>query len=248
MDPEDIKSLDGTEGGALAEERSENNSSNSDIVHVEREEAELLEADAGTEGEAPQVAEAEVLKPELQESVLGVLDSEGELAELSTEAPQPDPTPMNPETPEVIEAPETLEPTGSEDTEPAPPGNGAEEAGPDGTELPPAEVPDELGSLPPVQDLPPPLEPEPEPETEVEPEPQSLGGESQQDPDVVLEHAPVMEGEAPAQETLLAPPEETPVQMESPPKSELPMLLYGGAALVAIVAVIAYGTVVYRRK
>ncbi|CAF98867.1 unnamed protein product, partial [Tetraodon nigroviridis] len=43
MDPEDLKSLDSNEGAALAEERSENNSSNSDIVHVEREDAELLE-------------------------------------------------------------------------------------------------------------------------------------------------------------------------------------------------------------
>ncbi|MBN3276337.1 B2L13 protein, partial [Polyodon spathula] len=35
MDPEDLKSLDSNEGG---EDRSENNSSNSDIVHVEKEE------------------------------------------------------------------------------------------------------------------------------------------------------------------------------------------------------------------
>ncbi|KAJ8391058.1 hypothetical protein AAFF_G00096790 [Aldrovandia affinis] len=84
MDPEDAKSLDSSDGAALAEERSENNSSNSDIVHVEREEAELLE-------------------PELQESVLSVLGTESELAEMraalrAETAPTPEPAP------EVLEA------------------------------------------------------------------------------------------------------------------------------------------------
>ncbi|KAG7214933.1 hypothetical protein INR49_005208 [Caranx melampygus] len=71
MDPEDVKSLDSTEGVALAEERSENNSSNSDIVHVEREEAELLEE--GGEGGA------------IEESMMSVLGTESELAELREE-------------------------------------------------------------------------------------------------------------------------------------------------------------------
>lgn len=66
MDPEDVKSLDSNEGVALAEERSENNSSNSDIVHVEREDTELLE----------EVTE---------ESMISVLGTEGELAELRAE-------------------------------------------------------------------------------------------------------------------------------------------------------------------
>ncbi|XP_048862990.1 bcl-2-like protein 13 isoform X2 [Brienomyrus brachyistius] len=60
MEPEDAKSLDSDAGTMLAEERSENNSSNSDIVHVEREEAELMEG-------------------ELQESMLG---SGSELVEM----------------------------------------------------------------------------------------------------------------------------------------------------------------------
>ncbi|MGH0127988.1 UNVERIFIED_CONTAM: hypothetical protein FKN15_028568 [Acipenser sinensis] len=59
MDPEDLKSLDSNEGG---EERSENNSSNSDIVHVEKEE---IAEDEGA------ISVAEVLKVQgAQESVL----------------------------------------------------------------------------------------------------------------------------------------------------------------------------------
>ncbi|XP_041853631.1 bcl-2-like protein 13 isoform X2 [Melanotaenia boesemani] len=71
MDPEDVKSLDSNEGVALAEERSENNSSNSDIVHVEREEAELLE-EGGEVGL-------------IDESMMSVLGTESELAELRAE-------------------------------------------------------------------------------------------------------------------------------------------------------------------
>ncbi|XP_023694907.2 bcl-2-like protein 13 isoform X1 [Paramormyrops kingsleyae] len=62
-EPEDVKSLDSDAGATLAEERSENNSSNSDIVHVEREEAELMEG-------------------ELQESMLSILGSGSELVEM----------------------------------------------------------------------------------------------------------------------------------------------------------------------
>ncbi|KAK5867775.1 hypothetical protein PBY51_012238 [Eleginops maclovinus] len=71
MDPEDVKSLDSNEGGALAEERSENNSSNSDIVHVEREDAEML--DEGGEGAA------------IDESMMSILGTESDMAELRDE-------------------------------------------------------------------------------------------------------------------------------------------------------------------
>lgn len=74
MDPEDLKSLDSAEGVALVEEQSENNSSNSDIVHVEREDAELLEEGVDTVEEA-----------ELQSSVLSMLGSESELAAIREE-------------------------------------------------------------------------------------------------------------------------------------------------------------------
>ena len=71
MDPEDVKSLDSNEGVALAEERSENNSSNSDIVHVEREEAELLE-EGGEVGL-------------IEDSMMSVLGTESDLAALRAE-------------------------------------------------------------------------------------------------------------------------------------------------------------------
>lgn len=92
MEPEDAKSMDSGEGVASAEERSENNSSNSDIVHVEREEAELLD-----EGEA-------VEEGELQESVLSVLGTESELESLKEELKRGASSPQQP----VSGAPESL--------------------------------------------------------------------------------------------------------------------------------------------
>lgn len=74
MEPEDAKSVDSGEGAVSAEERSENNSSNSDIVHVEHDEAEILEEG----GEA-------VEGGDLQESVLSMLGSESELEALRRE-------------------------------------------------------------------------------------------------------------------------------------------------------------------
>jgi Bcl-2-like protein 13 len=81
-DPEDAKSLDSNEGAALAEERSDNNSSNSDIVHVEREEAELLEEAGGAAEE-----------PGLQESMMSVLGTESDLAELRAQFREQSPPP-----------------------------------------------------------------------------------------------------------------------------------------------------------
>ncbi|KAK1167281.1 bcl-2-like protein 13 [Acipenser oxyrinchus oxyrinchus] len=62
MDPEDLKSLDSNEGG---EERSENNSSNSDIVHVEKEE--IAEDEGAISVAEVQEAQESVLKTELKE-------------------------------------------------------------------------------------------------------------------------------------------------------------------------------------
>ncbi|XP_023808221.1 bcl-2-like protein 13 [Oryzias latipes] len=66
VDPEDAKSLDSSDGAALTGE--ENHSSNSDIVHLERDEVEMLE-----EGEERQKrkGEEEDDEEELQASVLG---------------------------------------------------------------------------------------------------------------------------------------------------------------------------------
>ncbi|XP_038162148.1 bcl-2-like protein 13 [Cyprinodon tularosa] len=144
MDPEDIKSLDSNEGAALAEERSENNSSNSDIVHVEREEAELLEEG----GDAAAI----------DESMMSVLGTESDLAALRAEfgtVSTPPASLMSLEEPVIIETPissaepshlsaepellhPTLDPVALPQTEPQP-----------GPEAPPAV---------------PAVEPEPEPE------------------------------------------------------------------------------------
>ncbi|XP_034032927.1 bcl-2-like protein 13 isoform X2 [Thalassophryne amazonica] len=101
MDTEDVKSLDSNEGVALAEERSENNSSNSDIVHVEREDAE-----EGAEASA------------IEESIMSILGTESELAELRVEFPEQIPgVPLLPQdkavVPVVMEVPMSLsaEPT-----------------------------------------------------------------------------------------------------------------------------------------
>ncbi|KPP75544.1 bcl-2-like protein 13-like [Scleropages formosus] len=194
-DPEDGKSLDSNEGGTLAEEHSENNSSNSDIVHVEREEAELLETGPEPGG----------LEAELQESVLSVLGSESELAELRAET-----------------LAETLLPVK-----------------PSGVTDPRCPVPLILESTVPVQMLPAPLA---EKQVMVEAQLEDL---PIADPQWKSVQAPI-----PAQELHVAPPRVAPIhnEPESPPPSELPVLLCGGAALMAIVAMVAYGAMAYRRK
>lgn len=78
IDPEDTKSLDSCDGAVLAGE--ENHSSNSDMVHLEREEAEMLEE--AEEEKVKATEEEEEEDEELQTSVLSVLDGEKELMEL----------------------------------------------------------------------------------------------------------------------------------------------------------------------
>ncbi|XP_061108812.1 bcl-2-like protein 13 [Conger conger] len=227
MDPEDAKSLDSSEGGALAEERSENNSSNSDIVHVEREEAEL------------------------QESVLSVLGSDSELAELRAEAsPTPDPpAPLEEPAPEEAPAPASL---GAEMEPPAPAAPLSELEPPASA---PVEAPDVCEAPAPSLELAPLPQPEPEPVT-IPPEQEPPPAEPQP---ITEESAPAPLAMPPVEEPPIAPPEEAPVQTESlppecppspesPPPSELPVLLYGGAALVAIAALVAYGALAYRKK
>uniref|UniRef100_I3JVT5 BCL2 like 13 n=1 Tax=Oreochromis niloticus TaxID=8128 RepID=I3JVT5_ORENI len=209
MDPEDIKSLDSNEGVALVEERSENNSSNSDIVHVEREEAELLEE--GSEGGV------------IEESMMSVLGTDSELAELREEfGVQTAPAPV---TAEADPTPPLLPPA----SEPA-------EALP--TEAEPA-VPLSV----------PAVEPEPESEPAAVTAPVTDPKESQPEPETVAElddtvaAPPVPEAvEAPFK----APAEEAPAQPE--PESELPALLYGGAALAVLAAVIAFVLIRFQRK
>lgn len=271
MDPEDIKSLDSNEGVALAEERSENNSSNSDIVHVEREEAELLEE--GGEGGA------------IEESMMSVLGTDSELAELREEFRDQIPSvpasaagdatapvsllsleePVVIETPLALSAEPSLAPSESELLPPAP-----EAAAPPPSEPePPAplsvpaaepEPEPEPAAAPapvPAEVAPPPLaeeapaapveleatsEPALEPEQELEP----VAVPPQPEPETVAEpEAPqsaVPVPEAPAE----APAEESPVQAH--PASDLQVLLYGSAAVVVLAAVIVYSVVSFRKK
>lgn len=267
MDPEDVKSLDSNEGMALAEERSENNSSNSDIVHVEREEAELLEE--GVEVGA------------IEESMMSVLGTESELAELreefrdqippviAKEESIPPASLISLEEPVVIETPASLsaEPSFiSSEPELLPPS-------PEPAALLPvpavepepepepaaftAPVPAEVATSPQAKEIPTaPADPEatlePAPEPEQEPEsvtvPQQQK-EAQPEPETVTEPDIIMAtplipvaAEAPVE----APAEETPVQPEPP--ADLPLLFYGGAALITLAAVMTYGFMSFRRK
>uniref|UniRef100_A0A672GL54 BCL2 like 13 n=1 Tax=Salarias fasciatus TaxID=181472 RepID=A0A672GL54_SALFA len=264
MDPEDVKSLDSNEGV-------ENNSSNSDIVHVEREEAELLEE--GGEGGV------------IDDSMMSVLGTESELAELREEfkdqtppVSAPDKAASTPpaslvslEEPVVIETPECLSAEPSfvssepELLPPAPLPDEPEPAAP--SPVPAAEpepepaataasVPAEVEPPPPVKDAPtPPAEVCASPEPEPEPEPDTVPQQSQEpqpqaetaaEPDAALTLATAPPPPPPAVEPPVeAAAEEAPLETEPP--CEVPAgLLYGGAAVIA--AVLIYGLMRYRRR
>ncbi|TDH09130.1 hypothetical protein EPR50_G00083430 [Perca flavescens] len=275
MDPEDVKSLDSNEGVALAEERSENNSSNSDIVHVEREDAELLE-EGGEVGA-------------IDESMMSVLGTESELAELREEfRDQSPPVPVSAEAgspapafllsleePLVIEKPASLSaepsllslepelpPPVPESAAAAPPPSEPEPAAPSSvpavepepelepepsapTAPVPAEVaPPSLAKETPAEPADPEATSEPAPEPEQEPEPVAVPPEPETvaEPEAPSTEPLVLEAAVAPVESLA---EEPPVQPK--PEPELPVLLYGGAALVVLAAVMAYGAVNYRR-
>lgn len=266
MDPEDLKSLDSNEGMALAEERSENNSSNSDIVHVEREEAELLE-EAGEAGA-------------IEESMMSVLGTESELAELREEGLEGGPslsvstaadssTPaslLSLEEPVVIEIPTVysaepsfasseLLPPDAESAVPLP----SEPEPPAAVSVPAVETesePEPAAAPAPVEVAPPSsvqessaisAEPEatPDPDPEREPELEPIAVPPPPDPETV-EEPEVVEASTPIPEATAAPTEEQPVQLDQTP--ELQVLVYGGATLVVLAAVIIYGVIRYRRK
>ncbi|KAG8438751.1 hypothetical protein GDO86_005083 [Hymenochirus boettgeri] len=97
MDPEELKSLDSNGG---AEERSENNSSNSDIVHVEKEEiAEVIEEAAIVAAELAQAEEMEAKEKTIlmTESAFTSI-SESLPPALVEETESPSPPPIEPET------------------------------------------------------------------------------------------------------------------------------------------------------
>ncbi|KAM8861299.1 LOW QUALITY PROTEIN: bcl-2-like protein 13 [Synchiropus picturatus] len=260
MDADDSKSMDSTDGAALAEERSENNSSNSDIVHVEREE--LL--DEG--GEA------------VEESMMSVLGSESEMAELREQTPpvpgasDAEPTSLvSIDEPVVIETPVSLTsepsiitlsgepslislepelpPAAPEAAEPEP----EPEPEPAVPSLDPAVEPEgEISAVtaevlpqsePPVTSSTAPAEPETisEPEPTPDPEPPTVPPESEPDAQLEPRLAPIA-AESPVQPPVMEPA----AQAES--QCELPALIYGGAALVALAGVVVYGVISYRRK
>lgn len=268
METEDLKSLDSNEGVALAEERSENNSSNSDIVHVEREEAELLE----------EAVEAGVI----EESMMSVLGTESELAELreeflvggppvsvSTAADSSTPASLlSLEEPVVIEIPTvySAEPSFASSevlpqdaesavpppSEPEPPAAISVPAVETESEAEPvaAPVPVPVEAAPPFSDqetsaISAKLEATPDPIPEKEPELEPIAVPSSPDPDTV-EEPEVMGVPTPTPEASAAPAEEPPVQLDQAP--ELQVLVYGGATLAVLAAVIIYGVIRYRRK
>lgn len=219
MDPEDVKSLDSAEGVALAEEQSENNSSNSDIVHVEREDAELLE-------EAGETVE----EGELQSSVLSVLGSESELAAVREQESA---------APELLAEPVVMEipPPPSPPPPPPPPSALAEQ------ELPPVHAA-VTASIP---------VPEPELQSQPVPAPVEPPPSSPPEPEATLEQEILSEVElkTSSRSPDLPIPSPAEVQTTSVPQAEsaeLPVLLYGGAALVAVAAVLAFGALAYRKK
>lgn len=246
MDPEDVKSLDSNEAVALAEERSENNSSNSDIVHVEREDAELLE-EAGEGGV-------------IEESMMSVLGTESDLAALreefrdqtppvpasaeaestapaslmSLEEPVVIDTPslisleaeLSPMAPEAASPPEELEPGPASEPQSEPAPEPTEEEAPTlAMETPNESTTEEIKAVESE------IEASTVPPQSEEPRAEPLTGE------LVVEAAV-----APVEETAVQPP------VEQEPSSEFSVLLYGGAALALITAIMAYGLFSYRRK
>ncbi|KAM6946128.1 bcl-2-like protein 13 [Aplochiton taeniatus] len=264
-DPEDVKSLDSNEGVvALTEERSDNNSSNSDIVHVEREEAELMDEGEGGGGEEEEGTE-------LQDSMMSVLGTESELAELRAELREAAPyagstgpaSLVSLEEPVAAETPvsqTSAEPSSVASEPPALPK--AEEAEPP-VPFPALEPDPEPAPAPveaPLEEPRAPAEPAPEPksvhviEPDAQPaapeppqteEPQPEAAETVAEPEGVplLAAPPLVAPEGP-----ITPTGEPPVPTAPEAESELPVLLYGGAALVALAAMLAYGALTYRRK
>lgn len=227
MDPEDTKSLDSGDSTALTAE--ENHSSNSDMVHLEREEAELLEEAEKEEKErrAEEEEEEEEDDEELQTSVLSILGGEREMEE-EQELPAPIPE-------ELLESVEEscLETKPAEFTQAAML-----------TTLPPLPIvkldPPSTTSTP-VQSI-----------TTAEAE-ELYCAEGLRPPSILVsadleendgqqfQQIP-LSGEPPAEEKTSTPPK------TSKPTLSSTELMCGGAALVAVVGVVAYGAVAYCRK
>lgn len=220
MDPEDTKSLDSSDGAALMAE--ENLSSNSDMVHLDKEEAELLEEAEKEEEKERRAEEEEEEDEELQTSVLSIfLGGEGpyeEEQELQASV-----------TEELLKSVEEscLEKKPAELTHTAllttwPP-------------LPIVKLDPPSTTSTPVQSI-----------TATEAE-ELYCGDGLHPPSILVSPEPLVENDGQQQiqqiqEKSTAQPKTTKPSLSSTE------LICGGAALVAVVAVVAYGAVAYCRK
>ncbi|XP_076152634.1 uncharacterized protein LOC143136060 [Alosa pseudoharengus] len=270
LDPDEAKSLEASESLLLSEERSENHSSISDIVHLEREEAELLE-EAERQEEARSLRDVEVEEEEeeeevaaegveeLQSSMMSVLGTEKELAELRVEQ---EVQALRGDAPE-LKAPKTMELLMSVE-EPELQEEPEEVVWPLLCSTPPPAIPKPPASVHlPVPTVSPPVlvDPEFQPLKEVPP----LQPRLEQQPPRKAHKVPLVE----TQKEPLAKPAATPLAVEEsfdiatkevpvtqepepavPPSStfELSSLLYGSAALVAVMGMVAYGALALSRK
>nr|XP_019947729.1 PREDICTED: bcl-2-like protein 13 [Paralichthys olivaceus] len=236
MDTEDAKSLDSNDGAALAGE--ENHSFNSDMVHLEREEVEMLEE--AVEERARRSEEEEEDDEELQTSVLSVLGGERELVELREEeqdlqAPETEELLVSAEEPEVEKEPAEFRQV-----------------------VPPMALP----PLPIVRFDPPSATSTPVPSTTISEAEELLSLQGLHPPAIL---APLA-AEPPAENLEQLKFSQIPLSAEEEhsskeaasekPQATAPEtkplssteLLCGGAALVAVVGVVAYGAVAYCRK
>lgn len=244
MDPEDTKSLDSSDGAVLGGD--ENHSSNSDMVHLEPEEAEMLdeaEGEAADEGgrreekRGRRDEEEEEEDEDLQTSVLSVLGGEKELSEMREEelrAPQTEELLVSAEEPHI-------------ETEPS--------------EFMQVVPPLALSPLPIVRLEPPSSTSTPDLSTTTSEVEELYSAQGLHPPSILaphadesqtLEHLKVSQiplrhvEEHSAAPERLEPTDPKTTTPLSP--SELPVLLWGGAAFVAVVGVVAYGAVAYCRK
>ncbi|MEQ2299430.1 hypothetical protein AMECASPLE_015086 [Ameca splendens] len=226
IDPEDTKSLDSNDGPVLAGD--ENNSSNSDMVHLEQEEADMLEE---TEGRRWRKEDEE--DEELQANVLSMLGVERELAGQELKAPEAKELLVSAEEPRMER------------------------------ELRQVVPPMALPLLPILKLDPPSTTSTPVPSTTASEIDEHYSTQGLHPPSILSPKAPELQGESCEEkfsQISLQDDGQHSVKAEAlkrlEPKPGAPKtkslssfeLLFGGAALVAVVGVVAYGAVVYCKK
>ena len=229
VDPEDTKSLDSSDGAALTAE--ENHSSNSDMVHLEREDAEMLEEAEKEEDKERRTEEEEEEEEEeeLQTSVLSILGGEREPVEVEQQIHVP-------VTEELLVAAEEscLGKKSAQATHAAPL-----------TALPPLPIvklhPPSTTSTP-IHSI-----------TTAEAE-ELYCAQGLHPPSILAPASPdtAVENIEQQQFQQIPLPDQSSVEANQPKTTKPPLssteLMCGGAALVAIMGVVAYGAVAYCRK